>query len=83
LNERAIEARIELAMDGDPTEKVIDSMHSSDGLYCVDVIRTPHGFALQTCRRDEGRWYVISRPSEHRDRGDAIASARALIATFE
>jgi len=69
--------------DGDTTEKVIDSIHSRDGMYCVDVIRTPHGFTLQTCRRDEGRWHVISRPSEHGDREDAVASARALIATFE
>ncbi|MGP0049188.1 MAG: hypothetical protein ACLPZR_10130 [Solirubrobacteraceae bacterium] len=83
LNERVIAARIELITDADTTEKVIDSIHSRDGMYCVDVIKTPRGFTLQTCRRDEGRWHVISRPSEHRDRADAVASARALIATFE
>ncbi len=69
--------------DDTPTEKVIDSIHSRDGMYCVDVIRTQQGFALQACRRDEGRWQVISRPSEHSDQRDAVASARALIATFE
>jgi hypothetical protein len=69
--------------DGDPTEQVIDSIHSSDGMYCVDVIRTNRGFALQTCRRDEGRWSVINRPSEHPDAEDAIANAHALIATFD
>jgi hypothetical protein len=77
-----IEMRIGLMADGDVTTKVIDSLHSSDGMYCVDVVRTPHGFTLQTCRRDEGRWLVIDRPSEHRDQEDAIARARALIATF-
>jgi hypothetical protein len=69
--------------EDDRTEKVIDSIHSSDGKYCVDVIRTPHGFVLQTCRRDEGRWQVINRPSEHPDQEEAVARARALIATFE
>jgi hypothetical protein len=68
--------------DGDPAEKVIDSIPSTNGMYCVDVIETPHGFTLQTCRRDEGRWQVIDRPSEHRDREDAVARARALIAAF-
>jgi hypothetical protein len=68
--------------DGGPAEKVIDSLPSSDGMYCVDVIRTPHGFTLQTCRRDEGRWQVIDRPSEHRARADAVARARILIAAF-
>jgi RNA-directed DNA polymerase len=38
---------------------------------------------IPTCRRDEGRWQVINRPSEHRDREDAVARARELIAMFE
>jgi hypothetical protein len=66
-----------------PTEKVIDSIHSRDGMYCVDVVMTPQAFILQTCRRDEGRWQVIGRASKHRDRGEAVAAARTLIATFE
>jgi len=69
--------------DSNPTEKVIDSIHSSDGMYCVDVVRTAHGFTLQTCRRDEGRWQVIGRPSQHRDREEAIAAARTLVTTLE
>jgi hypothetical protein len=69
--------------DGNPTETVIDSIHSSDGMYCVDVVRTPRGFTLQTCRRDEGRWQVIGRPSEHRDREEAITAARTLVTTLE
>ena len=69
--------------DSSHEEKVVDSIHSSDGMYCVDVVRTSHGFALQTCRRDEGQWQVIGRPSEHQDRRDALASAQALVATFE
>jgi hypothetical protein len=69
--------------DRDTMEKVIDSVHSRDGMFCVDVIRMLRGFTLQTCRRDEERWHVISRHSQHRDREDAVASARALIATFE
>ena len=69
--------------DGEAPQKVIDSIHSSDGMYCVDVIRTPDGFTLQTCRRDEGSWQVIGRPGRHDSREDAVARARALIATFE
>ena len=67
----------------DPPKKVLDSIHSSDGMYCVDVIPIPDGFKLQTCRRDEGRWHVIARPGNHRSREDAVAAARAIIATFE
>ena len=78
-----IEARIEGMPERGVTEKVIDSLHSRDGLYCVDLVRTSHGFTLQACRRDEGRWQVISRPSEHADQEDAVTHARALLATFE
>jgi hypothetical protein len=67
----------------DRSQAVIDSIHSRDGMYCVDVIRTADGFALQTCRRDEGQWHVIARPESHRAREDAVASARALIAGLE
>ena len=79
---------IEAPLDGwelvtDPSQKVIDSIHSSDGMYCVDVIRTSDGFSLQTCRRDEGRWQVIARPGHHGAREDAVAAARVIIATFE
>jgi hypothetical protein len=78
----------ETALDGwgfvtDASQKVIDSIHSSDGLHCVDVIRTSDGFSLQTCRRDEGRWQVIARPGHHHVREDAVAAARLIIATFE
>ena len=69
--------------DRDPSHKVIDSIHSSDGMYCVDVVTTRDGFTLQICRRDEGRWQVIARPGNHRAREDAVASARALIAQYE
>ena len=69
--------------DRDPSHKVIDSIHSSDGMYCVDVVTTRDGFTLQICRRDEGRWQVIARPGDHRLREDAVASARALIAPYE
>ena len=69
--------------DREASQTVIDSIHSSDGMYCVDVISTPDGFTLQTCRRDEGRWQVIDRPGTHHAREDAVASARALIATLE
>jgi hypothetical protein len=79
---------IEAALDGwevvtEPSQKVIDSIHSSDGMYCVDVVRTSDRFSLQTCRRDEGRWQVIARPGHHRAREDAVAAARVIIATFE
>jgi hypothetical protein len=67
----------------EPSQKVIDSIHSSDGMYCVDVVRTSDRFSLQTCRRDEGRWQVIARPGHHRAREDAVAAARVIIATFE
>jgi hypothetical protein len=67
----------------DRSQTVIDSIHSSDGVYCVDVIQIPDGFSLQTCRRDEGRWQVIARPGDHRAREDAVAAAEAIIATFE
>ena len=66
----------------DASHTVIDSIHSSDGMYCLDVIRTPDGFALQTCRRDEGSWQVIGRPGGYRSREEAVARARALIAMF-
>jgi hypothetical protein len=79
---------IEAALDGwervtDPSQKVMDSIHSSDGMYCVDVVRTSDGFSLQTCRRDEGRWQVIARPGNRRSREDAVVAARMIIATFE
>jgi hypothetical protein len=67
----------------DASQTVIDSIHSSDGMYCVDVIQMPDGFSLQTCRRDEGRWQVIARPGNHPAREDAVAAARVIIATFE
>jgi hypothetical protein len=64
--------------------KVVDSIQTSDGMYCVDVLQTADGFTLQACRRDEGSWQVISRPgSRHRSREEAIAQARAHIATLE
>jgi hypothetical protein len=66
-----------------PVEKVIDSIHSSDGMYCVDVVKTRLGFTLQTCRRDEGRWQVMGRASTHHDREDATRAARALAETLE
>ena len=83
LIELLIEPTITPVLEGNRTEKVIDSIHSRDEMYCVDVVATPHGFKLQTCRRDEGRWQVIGRPSEYQDRGEATAAARALIANFE
>jgi hypothetical protein len=67
----------------DPSQKVIDSIHSSDGMYCVDVIRHSDGFSLQTWRKDEVRWQSIARPGHHRAREDAVAAARVIIATFE
>jgi hypothetical protein len=63
--------------------KVVDSIHSGDGMYCVDVIKTAEGFTLQTCRRDEERWQVIDRPGSYEAYEDAVASARARIATLE
>ena len=63
---------------------VIDSIHSADGRYCVDVVRSPDGYTLQTCRRDEGGWQVIDRPGGgYHAREEAVAGARALIATLE
>jgi hypothetical protein len=52
-------------------------------MYCVDVVVTPAGFALQICRRDEGRWQVIRRSGEHLDREEAAIRAREIVATFE
>ena len=70
--------------DPGPSQTVIDSIHSRDGMYCVDVVRTADGFTLQTCRRDEGGWQVIERPGVgHETREDAVSRARALIATLE
>jgi hypothetical protein len=59
--------------------RVIESLHSPDGLYCVDVVATSQGFALQVCRRDEGSWQVIDRRSEHPSREKAVAEARLII----
>jgi hypothetical protein len=72
-----------LVSDSETSRKVIDSIHSRDGRYCVDVIKTPDGFTLQTCRRDEERWLVIDRPGSYDAHDDAVARARTLIATFE
>jgi hypothetical protein len=69
--------------DREKSEAVIDSIHSSDGMYCVDVIQTADGFALQTCRRDEGSWQVISRPGFHHSHEDAVARARTLVEGFD
>jgi hypothetical protein len=53
-------------------------------MYCVDVVRTPDGFTLQTCRRDGGGWQVIERPGAgHETREAAVFRARALIVTLE
>jgi hypothetical protein len=59
--------------------RVIESLHAPDGLYCVDVIATAQGFALQVCRRDEGSWHVIDRRSDHPSREKAFAEARSII----
>jgi hypothetical protein len=72
-----------LVSDSETSPKIIESIHTRDGMYCVDVIRGPDGFTLQTCRRDEERWQVIARPGRYDAQVDAVASALALIATFE
>jgi len=64
-------------------EKVLDSIHTRDRAYCVDIVHDGNRFSLQTCRRDEERWQVIGRPGEYTTREDAIASARAIIARLE
>jgi hypothetical protein len=67
----------------EPRVKVIDSIHTSDGTHCVDVVQSADGFSLQTCRRDEDRWQVIARPGDYEARDAAVASARAIVATLE
>ena len=67
----------------EPRKKVIDSIHTRDGTHCVDVVQSSDGFSLQTCRRDEERWQVVARPGDYRTRDDAVASARAIVATLE
>ena len=62
---------------------MIDSIHTRDGMYCVDVIWTQEGFSLQTCRRDEERWHMIDQPGRFDTRDDAVAGARAVISTLE
>jgi hypothetical protein len=62
-----------------PSQTALESIHSLDGTYCVDVMKTAGGFALQTCRRDEGRWQVIDRPGSHQSLEDAVACARTII----
>ena len=73
------------AVTGRETSRtVIDSVHSADGMYCVNVVRSGDGYTLQTCRRDEGGWQVIDRPpGGHAVREDAVTRARAVIATLE
>jgi hypothetical protein len=60
----------------------IESVHSRDGLYCVDVIATEQGFALQVCRRDEGDWQVIAHRGTHPSRETAIAAAQVIAAAL-
>ena len=69
-------------MTGRRTQRVVESLHSRDATYCVDVIQVAEAFSLQICRRDEGRWQVIKRQGEYQAREDAVAGARELIATF-
>ncbi len=64
-------------------QKVIDSIHTRDGMYCADVVCTQEGFTLQTWRRDEARWHVIGQPGRSDTRDDAVAGARAVISTLE
>lgn len=75
-------AMLERLSDDGP-RKVIDSIHTRTGMFCVDVVVTPDGFGLETCRRDEERWHVIARPGSYDTREQAVASARAVIATLE
>jgi len=60
--------------------KVIDSIHTPDGTYCVDVIRTDAGFRLEACRRDEERWQVIESLGSYDTQDEATAVAWARIA---
>lgn len=69
--------------DHETRQKVIDSLHTREGMYCVDVVRTEEGFSLQTCRRDEERWFVIEQLGTFDTRDRAVAAARAAISTLE
>ena len=60
--------------------KVIDSIHSGDGTFCVDVVRTADGFRLEACRRDEERWQVIEGLGSYATQDEATAVARERIA---
>jgi hypothetical protein len=62
-------------------KKVIDSIHSPDGTYCIDVIKTADGFRLEACRRDEERWQVIEGLGNYDSQDEATAIARARIAS--
>lgn len=64
-------------------KKVIDSIHTRDETYCVDVVMAGDRFVLQTCRRDEERWQVIGNPGDYATREDAIASAWTIIAGLQ
>ena len=67
---------------GGGAPKLIESVHSPDGLYCVDVIATVQGFALQVCRRDEGRWQIIEHRGNHPSRETAVAAAQSIANTL-
>jgi hypothetical protein len=66
-----------------PSKKVVESIHTRDGAYCVDVVSDGDLYRLQTCRRDEQSWQVIDRPGDYASRDEATVRAQTIVAALE